>query len=303
MILIADRRYSLVAETKDDTIQTVAEAMELITYSTSVPTVLSYAAIFDSLWQQTVIYEQLKKAHELHLISDKTQKEFISNAAHELRTQIQPIHGISEILRNSVQNTKDNGLVEVTPRNAQRLKKLSEDILEVSKMESDAMSLNKEQFKVHDEMVDTIKHYKNNVNNKNIQFEYATHDDDLTVLADRSSICRVISNLISNSIKFIPRGDWSVVITINADRNKIADSNGDGKEKVAVIVKDTGIGKDEKIFLKLYTKFSTKSLHGMGLGLYISKQTVEAHGGRMWAKNNENVKGSTFSFSLPLRMG
>ncbi len=157
-------------------------------------------------------------------------------------------------------------------------------------MESDAMSLNKEQFKVHDEMVDTIKHYKNNVNNKNIQFEYATHDDDLTVLADRSSICRVISNLISNSIKFIPRGDWSVVITINADRNKIADSNGDGKEKVAVIVKDTGIGKDEKIFLKLYTKFSTKSLHGMGLGLYISKQTVEAHGGRMWAKNNEDVR-------------
>ncbi len=86
MILIADRRYSLVAETKDDTIQTVAEAMELITYSTSVPTVLSYAAIFDSLWKQTGIYEQLKKAHEMLLISDKTQKESISNAAHELRT-------------------------------------------------------------------------------------------------------------------------------------------------------------------------------------------------------------------------
>lgn len=106
MILIAYRRCSLVAETKDDTIQTVAEAMELITYSSNVPTVLSYAAIFDSLWKQTGIYEQLKKAHEMLLISDKTQKEFISNAAHELRTPIQPIHGISEILRNSVQNTK-----------------------------------------------------------------------------------------------------------------------------------------------------------------------------------------------------
>ena len=114
---------------------------------------------------------------------------------------------------------------------------------------------------------------------------------------------RVISNLISNSIKFIPRGDWGGVITIDAGRNKIADSNGDGEEKVVVIIKDAGIGKDEKIFLKLYTKFSTKSLHGMGLGLYISKQTVEAHGGRMWAKNNKDVKGSAFSFSLPLRMG
>ncbi|MBA3286178.1 MAG: hypothetical protein H0U27_14135, partial [Nitrosopumilus sp.] len=105
--------------------------MGLVTYSNSVPTVLSYAAIFDSLWRQTEIYEQLKKAHEKLLIQDKIQKEFISNAAHELRTPIQPILGISEILRNRLQSTKDNELLGVISRNAQRLKKLSEDILEV----------------------------------------------------------------------------------------------------------------------------------------------------------------------------
>lgn len=170
-------------------------------------------------------------------------------------------------------------------------------------MERDAMSQNKEQFKVNDEMVDTIKNYKNNVNNKNIQFEYATHDDDLTVLADRSSICSRYIKFNKQLYQVYSPGDWGGVITIDAGRNKIADSNGDGEEKVVVIIKDAGIGKDEKIFLKLYTKFSTKSLHGMGLGLYISKQTVEAHGGRMWAKNNKDVKGSAFSFSLPLRMG
>jgi two-component system, OmpR family, sensor histidine kinase VicK len=300
VILIADRKFSLVAETKDDTKQTVTEAMGLVTYSNSVPTVLSYAAIFDSLWKQTEIYDQLKKAHERLLTQDKIQKEFISNAAHELRTPIQPILGISEILRNSVQNTKDNELLGVISRNAQRLKKLSEDILEVSKIESDAMNLNKEQFKVNDEIADIIKHYKNNVDNKNIQFEYAPHDNDLTVLADRNGIGRVISNLISNSIKFIPQGAGGV-ITINAGKDKTADSNDGGKEKVVVIVKDTGIGIDEKIFPKLFTKFSTKSFHGMGLGLYISKNIVEAHGGRMWAKNNEDGKGATFSFSLPLK--
>lgn len=122
-ILIVDRKYSLVAETKDDTKQTVTDAVGLITYSNSIPTVSSYASIFDSLWKQTEMYEQL-------LIHDKMQKEFINTAAHELRTPIQPILCITEILKNSVRDDKQNELLGVININAQRLKKLSEDILD-----------------------------------------------------------------------------------------------------------------------------------------------------------------------------
>ena len=97
-ILMADRKYSLVAELKDDTKQFVTEAIGFVTYSNSAPTVLSYAAIFDSIWKQTEMYEQLQ-------IHDRMQKEFINTAAHELRTPIQPIIGITELVKKE---TKDD---------------------------------------------------------------------------------------------------------------------------------------------------------------------------------------------------
>ena len=115
--------------------------------------------------------------------------------------------------------------------------------------------------------------------------------------ADKNRLSQVITNLISKSIKFIDRkGD----IVISMDKRK---RNGAGNKKndaVIFSIRDNGMGIDKEIMPKLFTKFATKSFQGTGLGLYISKSIIEAHGGQIWAENNSDGKGATFSFSLPL---
>jgi signal transduction histidine kinase len=295
-ILVIDKKYSLVIELKDDTKQSTEEAIGLATYSNSKSTVLSYSSIFESLWKQTEMYEQL----QLH---DKIQKEFINTAAHELRTPIQPILGITDILKGSVTDDRHKELLDVIGRNAKRLKKLSEDILEVSKIESNSMGLDKEHFRLVETILDNINIYKNNTDGKSIKFEYEFDGDGegLTVYGDRNGISQVISNLVSNSIKFISfKKQEGGVITILAKRKRIGKQNEGVREMVVVSVKDTGIGVDEEVFPRLFTKFTTKSFQGIGLGLYISKNIVEAHGGSIWAENNKEGRGATFSFSMPL---
>ncbi|HET7390670.1 MAG TPA: ATP-binding protein, partial [Nitrososphaeraceae archaeon] len=117
----------------------------------------------------------------------------------------------------------------------------------------------------------------------------------LIVEADKNRLAQVISNLLSNSIKFTEEGTITIATTIR--------DNKDGKEKqqereVLVSVKDTGIAISPEIFPRLFSKFA--SISGTGLGLFISKSIVEAHGGRIWAENNKDGKGATFYFSLPL---
>jgi signal transduction histidine kinase len=291
-ILVIDRKYSLVVELKDDTKQTTEEAIGLATYSNSKSTVLSYSSIFESLWKQTELYEQLQ-------IHDKMQKEFINTAAHELRTPIQPILGITNILKGSVKDDKHKELLDVIGRNAQRLKKLAEDILEVSKIESNSMGLDKEHFSIAETILDNVNNYKNNTDGKTIKFEHLLEEvnEDLTVYGDKDGISQVISNLISNSIKFIPKEG---IISIKAEKKVINSDNEGVKEIVVVSVKDTGIGIDKELFPRLFTKFMTKSFQGIGLGLFISKSIVEAHGGSMWAENNMDDKGATVSFTLPI---
>jgi signal transduction histidine kinase len=288
-IMVIDKRYSLVIELKDDTKQTTEEAIGLATYSDSKSTVLSYSAIFENLWKQIELYEQL----QMH---EKMQKEFINIAAHELRTPIQPILGISNILKNSVKDSKQNELIDIITRNAQRLKKLSEDILEASKIESNTLNLYKEHFRIKELILDIINNYKNNTDAKNIQFEYGL-DNNLNIYADRDCINRVISNLISNSIKFIDK-EKGGVISISVEKRKI-DENEPSKEIVAIQVKDTGKGIDPDIMPRLFTKFTSRSFQGTGLGLYICKKIVEAHGGKIWAEKNQNENGATFNIILP----
>jgi signal transduction histidine kinase len=112
-------------------------------------------------------------------------------------------------------------------------------------------------------------------------------------MADKGRISQVISNLLSNAVKFTPRGTISIVSSLNGNQDK------DNSEAI-VSIKDSGQGIDPDILHKLFSKFATKSFSGTGLGLYISKSIVEAHGGRIWAENNSNGTGATFSFSLPI---
>jgi len=291
--LMVDRKYSLVVELKDDSKKTLAEAKGFAIYSNSTPTVSSYAAIFNSLWKQAEMYQQLK-------IQEKMQKEFINTAAHELRTPVQPIIGITEIIRKELKEGRQKDLVTVISRNAQRLKKLSEDIIDVTRIESNSLNSDKEHFEIKELILNIIINYKNNTNFEKVKFDYIL-DDDFTIYADRIGISRVISNLIDNSIKFSPNGGIVSIILQRKDTSNTNEHEDEkGGEIVIVSVKDTGIGIGSDIFPKLFTKFITKSFQGMGLGLFISKNIVEAHGGRIWAENNKDGKGATFSFSLPL---
>jgi signal transduction histidine kinase len=131
---------------------------------------------------------------------------------------------------------------------------------------------------------DSMNEVKNQIDNDNVELEY--HPIDITVRADRVRIAQVLYNLLSNAIKFTNGG----TISISSKRDD---------DRVVVSVKDMGIGIDLEIMPKLFTKFVTKSANGTGLRLYISKSIIEAHGGKIWAENNPDRKGATFSFTLP----
>jgi two-component system, OmpR family, sensor histidine kinase VicK len=308
-ILVVDKTSSLVVELKDDTKESSYEAMGLATYSNSKSTVLSYVSIFETLWMQTELYEQLvesnnglakayeqlEAANEQLKVHEKMQKEFINVASHELRTPIQPILGLSEVLYAKIKDTGQRQLLDTITRNAKRLQRLTDDILDVTKIESQSLKLNKERFNLNDVITNVIdemivnREFKNEKSddNNNIKLEY--RPKDIFVEADRVRVTQVISNLLNNSIKFTKEGK----ITITIEKKE------DG-EVVVISIKDTGIGIDSEMFPKLFSKFASKSYQGTGLGLFICKSIVEAHDGKIWAENNnQEKKGATFYFTLP----
>ena len=295
-ILIVDRKASLVMEIRDDTKQTFLEAIGLSTYSNSKAGVLSYIAIFDNLWRQSELYQQLK----LH---DKMQNEFINIAAHELRTPIQPILGLSQVLSHELQDIYYIQLVDVIIRNARRLQKLTEDILDITKIETQKLQLKKEQCNLNDIIKNCINDIMSNndslkKNEKSNTIKLLYPPKDIFVQADKARITQVISNLLSNAVKFTSEGSISVSLEQKTEEQGKGEDN--GGSVVVVEVKDTGQSIHPDILPKLFTKFTTKSETGTGLGLYISKSIVESHGGKIWAKNNADGKGAIFTFSLPV---
>src|SRR5215218_2783434 len=279
-ILIVDNKVSFVMELKDDSKETFHEAIGLSTYSNSKAGVLSYVSMFESLWKQTELYEKLK-SHE------KMQKEFINVAAHELRTPIVPILNLSELLysnakgqQRQVQQEQQKEMLEIILRNANRLHQLTEDILDVTRIESQTLQIRKERFKLNDAIVDFVEHYRKQIANDNVKVMYEPGGGIILVEADRQRLIQVISNLLNNAIKFTKEGTVTVSSTTTTSsiiKRKDADrDSGDGKvkeekekeEEVVIAVKDTGTGIDPELMPRLFTKFATKSYQGTGLGLY-----------------------------------
>ncbi len=225
---------------------------------------------------------QLAQANERLLVHDRMQKEFINIAAHELRTPTQAIIGYSELLEMQPEDKDEH--IQAISRNAQRLERLTSDILDVTRIEGNLLNLQKEKVNLDYIVSSVIKDIKNRVSNGSIKFVY--EPTNIVVDADKNRLTQVISNLVSNAVKFTPNGE----IEISASKSE---------KQVVIAVKDTGSGIDPKIYPRLFTKFATKSQTGTGLGLFISKSIVEAHGGRIWAENNVNGKGATFFFTLP----
>jgi two-component system sensor histidine kinase VicK len=303
-IVVVDKKESLVFEKKDDTKENFIEAVGLATYSNSKPTVLSYISIFNNLWKQVELYEQIK-AH------DKMQKEFINIASHEMKTPTQAIVGYSDLIQKHPDKTEK--MIQAISRNAIRLQRLTNDILDVTRIDSQTLNLYKEQFNITDLIEGVVEDYINQIEKENLNvkllYSFKHNNDLLQIEADRDRITQAVSNLLSNAIKFTSSkskkgGVEEGIISVTAERknsnttnNNIYDNN---QGEVIVSIKDTGEGINPEIQPRLFTKFATKSFTGTGLGLYISKNIIEAHGGKMWAENNPDGEGATFTFTLPL---
>ena len=285
-IVVVDKKESLVFEKKDDSKENFIEALGLATYSNSKPTVMSYLSIFESLWKQVALYEQLK-------IHDKMQNEFINIASHEMKTPTQSILGYAELLEDSCKKSEE---VEAIKRNAERLQKLATNLLDVTRIESQTLKLRKEMVNINEKIANVKKDFENqfrHLHTLRILLKEPFENNPIYVHVDKVRLYEVIANLLSNAIKFTQKG----TILISTDTRFSINNNID---EVIVRIRDTGVGIHPEILPRLFTKFATRSDRGTGLGLFISKGIVEAHGGKIWAENNSDGNGATFSFTLPL---
>ena len=252
-------------------------------------------------------YQTIEKQNKIHI-------EFINIAAHELRTPIQPILGTAELLKSEIeedtyydrQESKNGIQVEqiksrlaIIIRNAEKLKELATNILDVSRIESQLLILNKEQFNL-DELISSIISEHNDSQKEDKLLVEFKGDRNIIVKADKTKIAQVLSNLLNNAVKFT-KEEQEGTISISCQRKD--DDKDDNNNYVHVKVKDRGKGIDHEIFPRLFSKFITTSIssdHGIGLGLFVSRAIIESHGGKIWAKNNSDGKGATFTFSLPI---
>jgi len=235
---------------------------------------------------------ELEIANEQLKMQDKMQREFINIASHEMKTPVQAILTYSQLLQLYPERQKE--FTQAINRNSVRLQRLSNDILDVVKIESGAFTLNKEVLDLNEIISHIIDDNKTIILNKNykVKLNFKPFQDTLLIEADKERISEVVSNLLSNAIKFNKDGEIFVSVEKKEDDNY--------NNYALVTVRDNGQGIDSEILPSLFSKFITKSFEGIGLGLYISKHIVEAHGGKIWAENNFDGKGATFSFSLPL---
>ncbi|MFL6473326.1 MAG: ATP-binding protein, partial [Nitrososphaeraceae archaeon] len=309
-IYIVDSQRFLRVELRVAEAEIFSEAIGLAFYSNSRGSAESFKLIFELLWNECVLNEELKKTYDRQKGLIKMQKEFIDIAAHELRTPVQPILSLTEVLRSKIKDNEQEKLLAVIIRNAKRLGQLTQNILDVTRIESQSLQLKKEIFDVNDIILNIVQDYRH-------QLEKEDNADDVKLLllydndgsnkdnnvvdgrpspvfiqADKERISQVISNLLNNAIKFSKKtAEDSISIAITCDKEN---------NQVIVSVKDTATGIDPEILPRLFSKFATKSDIGTGLGLFISKSIIEAHGGRIWAQNNPDGRGATFAFSLQL---
>jgi signal transduction histidine kinase len=231
-------------------------------YSNSKHGVDSFKSIFELLWSEHLVNEELKRAHDM-------QNEFINIAAHELRTPIQPIPSLSSMIgSHDIDLKKQQEIIDIVVRNAKRLQKLSENILDITRIESGTPELRKEQVKLDEIISDAIIDFQSQIKkeSKDVKIEYSSSQEDIFIEADRTRLNQVISNLLNNALKFTDHATVSILVQSNQD-------------EATVSISDTGHGIDPQILSRLFMKFTSNSVHGVGLGLYISKSIVEAHGG------------------------
>lgn len=290
-ILVIDSRQCLILELKDDKQNSSYEAVGLSTYSISPTIISSYLAVFESFWRQAELFEKMKEVELL-------EKDFVNIAAHELRNPIQPIIGFSELLYSKIHNQEHRRLLDEVILNAKRLERLAQLMLDVTRIENNSLVLTREAVDASRILKDIVNSYNHKLEEKNAEINNENTKliiiqkgiKNINASIDRVRITQVFCNILDNAVSFSHEGKIHVILKMEKQN---------GQHFLIIRVKDTGPGIDPEILSKLFTKFASKSDIGTGLGLFISKGIVEAHGGKIWAENNPD-RGATFSFSLPI---
>lgn len=237
--------------------------------------------------------EEIKKAYEF-------KEDFIRIAAHELRTPIQPILSCAELAINGKMNQEEAWAIVI--HEARRLKHLANNILDASRMESGNLSYDFKKARINEVITEVMNsanvseaHQGRPDGCKAVTIE-AKLSDELELLLDRSRMIEALSNIVNNAMKFTRDGQVTIETCIIAH-----------KKLFEIKISDTGIGIASEILPRMFEKFVTKSSgigslkeHGTGLGLFITKSIIQAHGGDVFAFNNEHGSGATFIIRLPM---
>jgi len=272
------------------------DAIGFAIYSNNKRSADLYRWMFELLWNERVINLESKKANRM-------QKEFMNVAAHELRTPIQPIVGLAHLLRyeKEYMKGKEQESLDVIIRNAERLQRLAENILDASRIESQRLTLRKVRFELNDLLFSIVQnYYKESTDSassgKDVSVLYEPPNENIVVEADKERISQVVRNIIGNALEFTSEG--TVLVTLRKERQQ----ENEGRQIAVVAVTDSGCGIDPAIVPRIFEKFVTRSDKGTGLGLFVSKSIIQAHEGRIWVQNNtEGEKGTTFCFTLPCK--
>ncbi|HZD34211.1 MAG TPA: ATP-binding protein [Nitrososphaeraceae archaeon] len=257
--------------------------------------------------------KELEESNDQLKYHDKLKEEFVNTAAHELRTPIQPILGVSELLTSEASDPKLLRSLDIITRNAKRLQRLADDVLDVSRIESESLVLRKQRINLNDLLDSIVQEYRDRIGKQNynkmgentvessvrpvdIDISYRHPQVEVWISADKVRLVQVITNLLDNSMKFIQstrkierkKPDQISIVSVIKDN------------RVEVSVSDTGPGIDPEVAPRLFTKFASKSFSGTGLGLFLSKKIIEAHGGTISARNNDSGIGAIFAFSFPI---
>lgn len=293
-MLIIDKRLVFIVETKDDSKSQFKDAVGNAMFSNNLASVLPYVTIFESFWRETDLYEKAREA-------DRIKDEFVHIAAHELRNPIMPILSGTDLMQDLLSKIKESTSAEVFDefqrittmlnRNAIKLYRLSEDILQVSRIESGNLVLNLVPTSVNDILENAIedvkKRYEGQRQDVKVMLDRRYGKGDVTLYCDGGKISQTLMNLLDNAMKFTTEGEIIVTALINDD-------------ELVVSVQDSGTCISPDLKPRLFEKFASKSTNGTGLGLYLCKNIVEAHGGRIWFDDNPHSKGAIFSFAVPV---